>query len=81
MARKPLNENFVIDFVQAVFNAIVNNRNQALQKAMEKDPKFQSIVDDIKKGHDDLIKWADEKAKTDPIFAKHWERSKAAGPV
>lgn len=77
MVRKRLNEdtgNFVVDFVRKVFDAIINQRNKAIQRAAEKDPQFKEITARLQRGHDDLVKWAEERAKTDQSFADAWKR-------
>jgi len=77
MARNQLNEgNFVIDFVEAIFDAIVRQRNKVIQKTAEKDPEFKRITMQLQKGHDDLIAWATEKAKTDPRFKQSMDMYK-----
>ena len=81
MAKQLLRENIVMDLVQAVFNAIVRQRNKAIQKAAEKDPEFQQIVTQLQKGHDELVKWAEEKAKSDPRFAQQLQKYKDLGMV
>lgn len=81
MSKRPLNENIVIDFVEAVFNAIINQRNKAIERAAAKDPEFQRITKQIETGRNDLIQWAEEKAKTDPNFARTYQAMKSAGMV
>lgn len=80
MARKTLNEgNFVIDFVKAVFDAVVNQRNRALQRAAEKDPEFKRLTTSLQKTHDEMVKWAEEKAKSEPETAKYLKVYKDLG--
>ena len=78
--QKQLNEsNFVIDFVEAVFDAIVRQRNKAIQKAAEQDPEFKRIVAQIQKGRDDLAVWAKEQAKEDSAIAQYYRSNKGLG--
>ena len=70
MSPQQLNEQrFVTDFIKRVFNAVVDQRNRALERAMEKDPEFQKIVGDVEKSRRDLEAWVARRAKSDPNLA------------
>ena len=58
MTRRPLNEDgFVLKFVAAIYNAILNNKKRALERAMQSDPQFRKIVADIEQSKRDLEQW------------------------
>ena len=68
---KLLNEQrFITNFVLAVFNAIVGQRNKALDAAMKRDPEFKAIVQQLEKGRQDLERWVEKWNKNDPEAQK-----------
>lgn len=70
MLSQQLNENIVLDFVGAIFNAIAKQRSKVIRRVAEQDPEFQKIVADLAASRARLKHWAAEKAKTDPRFAR-----------
>lgn len=69
--RQQLNEQrFVTDFISKIFNAIIRDRNQALTRAMEKDPAFQKIIADVERSKNELHDWIAKRVKKDPELAK-----------
>ena len=66
-----LNEqHFITDFVKKVFNAILGDRNRALERAMQKDPEFQKIIAELAESKKRLENWVAMRAKQDPALAK-----------
>jgi hypothetical protein len=71
---KVLNEQgFVMRFVEAIFDSILRERNAALRKVMEQDPKFRQIVTNLERGKKELEQWAAEKTAGDPEAQKDAE--------
>lgn len=69
--RQQLNEQkFVTDFISKIFNAIIRDKNQALTRAMEKDPKFQKIIADVARSKNELHDWIEKQVANDPELAK-----------
>ena len=66
-------QKLITNFIKAIFSAISNQRNRALRSAMERDPKFRSIVANLEKNRRELAAWADEKVKNDPEAKKDLE--------
>lgn len=70
-----LNEqHFITDFISKVFNAIVAGRNQALDKAMRKDPAFQKIVRDVEQSRQEMRDWIANRLKQDPALARRYKK-------
>lgn len=68
-----LNENFITDVVKKIFNAIINDRNQALDRAMQKDPRFQKILIDVRKSRQELHALIADQLKRNPELAKKYK--------
>ena len=66
-------QRFIFSFIEAIFSAIVNQRNRALRTAMEKDPQFRSIVAKLEQGRKELAAWAEKQAHGDPEAQKDLE--------
>ena len=60
-------QGFIFRFVEAVFNAVVRQRNKALQKAAERDPEFQKIISNLEANKRSLEAWV---AQHPEMFAK-----------
>ncbi len=66
-----LNEQKIVtDFIRKVFDAILSDRNRALERAMEKDPTFQKIIADVEKSKNELHQWVEARVKKDPKLAQ-----------
>jgi hypothetical protein len=66
-------QRFITDFIAAIFNAVVNQRNRALRAAMKRDPEFKAIVARLAKGRRELHDWAEKQAQGDPQAQKDLE--------
>ena len=66
-------QRFITNFIAAIFKAIVNQRNKALQAAQQRDPEFRAIVSKLEKARQELHDWAEKKARNDPDAKKDIE--------
>ncbi|KKL56698.1 hypothetical protein LCGC14_2242830 [marine sediment metagenome] len=67
---EPLNEqNFITNVVKKIFSAIINDRNQSLNRAMQKDPRYQKILADVKKSRRELHALVVDELKRNPKLA------------
>lgn len=65
-----LNEQQIVtDFISKIFDAIVRDRNQALTRAMEKDPKFKKILANVERSKTELHDWIESRIRRDPELA------------
>ncbi len=71
-----LNENIITDIVGKIFNAIINDRNQALDRAMQKDPKYQKILQDVKRSRQQLHALVADQLRRNPELAKKYKMVK-----
>lgn len=63
-------QRFITNFIAAIFNAVVNQRNRSLRSAMKRDPEFKAIIARLEKGRKELHNWAEKQAHGDPQAQK-----------
>jgi len=68
---------FITDFILKVFNAIVQQRNRALEQALQRDPEFQKISAELEKIKARLDEHIQLRLKEDPELARRYERLSA----
>lgn len=66
-----LNEgNFITDFVKKVFDAILADRNKALERALQNDPEFKRIIANVEKSKAELEQLVARRIAKNPALKK-----------
>jgi TRAP-type mannitol/chloroaromatic compound transport system substrate-binding protein len=79
MADMLTEQGFIVRFIEAVFDSVVRERNQAIRKAAEKDPEFRRIINDLERSKKKLAQWAVKRKKEDPAFRRADSAFRAIG--